>query len=304
MNEWDHLSYQTGESGIVEFKIGYYTGEEVDDFGPLMVGATIYVALGADSTPPYTISEDAEMTLEGYTTTYRIDITRPTTSFKTTIPDIAGANAKVDLAVRIDNGGDFTFYQPTIGGFVFQWITGPANTGGWANIFGTWYEGVGKLDANGDLNVEINDYLSSPFTVGAKIYIAVAEKTTPSFTINEEKDVTLDGYSKTYRLDILEGIASFKTLISNVGEPNANVKLAVRIDNGGDTIFYQPTIGGYVFQWITGPANTGGWANIFGTWYEGESVLDENGALTVEINDYLGVAFQKGAKVYIAVEII
>ena len=284
MNEWDRFGYTTGDDGIIELKIGIYTADDVNDCGPLVSGVKIYVAAGEKTMPSYSINTETTITKDRYNHIYRIDIVDETAGFTATIPNIGNANERIRVVVRIDDGGEYVFYQPTVGGCVFQWITGPANTGGWANVFGEWFEGLGDLDENGNLIVEINDYLSNPFTVGAKIFIGV-EIYDPSgepFIVREATEKTYqDGYT-VYAVEVVEVNDGNFTAKIHFGNPNTPIEGAFTA--GGTYLnwlcIYTKGIDNYKFFHPT-ISYGGGWSLLFGEWYTFESTTDEKGDVTV-----------------------
>ncbi len=124
-----------------------------------------------------------------------------------------------------------------------------------------------------------------------------------SVAMVEDSEVILEGYSKIYRFDVNAETLGFTTAIE-VSDMDLDVNVAVKVVDGGQTVFYQPIIGGTEFQWITSEENNGGWANVYETWYKGAAKLDAQGKLSVQIKDYEARKFPVGAKIYVAVELI
>lgn len=44
-NQWDDFSYKTGDDGVINLKIGIYTRNDTGEYGPLLPGVSIYVAV-------------------------------------------------------------------------------------------------------------------------------------------------------------------------------------------------------------------------------------------------------------------
>ena len=124
-----------------------------------------------------------------------------------------------------------------------------------------------------------------------------------SVAMVEDSEVILEGYSKIYRFDVNAETLGFTTAIE-VSDMDLDVNVAVKVVDGGQTVFYQPIIGGTEFQWITSEENNGGWANVYETWYKGAAKLDAQGKLSVQIKDYEARKFPVGAKIYVAVDLI
>lgn len=45
-NQWDNFTYKTDASGVINLKIGIYTEDNAGEYGPLIPGLSIYVAVG------------------------------------------------------------------------------------------------------------------------------------------------------------------------------------------------------------------------------------------------------------------
>ena len=129
------------------------------------------------------------------------------------------------------------------------------------------------------------------------------EDINPSCVISLDEETIFEGYSSIFKIEVQSETLGFTTNIE-VTDMAIAVKVAVKISDGGDGVFYQPVIGGSTFQWITNEENTGGWANTYDIWYESEATTDTEGNLSVQLVDYEGRKFPAGATIYVAVELI
>lgn len=239
------------------------------------------------------LTEDKEVILEGYSKIYRFDVNAETLGFTTSI-EISDMDLDVNVAVKVVDGGAGVFYQPIIGGTEFQWITNEENTGGWANVYETWYKGVAKLDAEGKLSVQIKDYEARKFPVGAKIYVATELICWKS---GETTEKVFDAAYKTYAIEVLKETGSF---IGSVKFDKANTAVngAITVD-GGTT--WVGIVGNSLDLWFRPEKNTGDWWEGYNTWKEFSATTDENGLVKFNVNEY-DAKFTVGTKVYIALK--
>lgn len=238
------------------------------------------------------ISEDEEVVLAGFSKVYRLDVLEATLGFSTSI-EVSDMALNANVAVKVVDGGDGVFYHPIIGGAEFQWITNEENTGGWANVYETWYKGAGQLDENGKLSVTFEDYLEREFPAGAKLYVAVE----PINWIARESAKTYEEGYTVYEIEVLKETGSFVGSIATANNSTEYVG-AINVDEGTTWV----GIVGYGLDlWYRPEWHEGDWWVGYDTWKEFAATTDENGLISFAVNEY-DARFSAGTKIFIALK--
>lgn len=252
---------------------------------------------GATKTEPIEASvaivEDADTVLAGYSKVYRLDVNAATLGFETAI-EISDMDLDVEVAVKIVDGGDGVFYHPVIGGTEFQWITNEENTGGWADVYETWYKKSAKLTTDGKLTVKFEDYEQRQFPVGAKLYVAV-EVINWKCAVDTAKTYE-EGYT-VYAVEVLKETGSFVAKI-NAGKASTEFVGAVNVEGGTTWVGVK---GNNLDLWYRPEWHDGDWWVGYETWKEFSATTDDNNFISFEVNEY-DAKFTAGTKLYVALK--